>query len=55
MPTPIIYITRGQMPDEFELKQREWYRRRHSTDLLGVGFWSARGFRCPTVPQNYNV
>jgi hypothetical protein len=53
--SPIIYITRGQMPDEFELNQREWYRRRHSTDLLGVGFWSARAYRCPTVPQNCNV
>jgi hypothetical protein len=55
MPTPIIYITRGQMPDDFELEQRDWYRRRHSTDLLGVGFWSARGYRCPTTPQNCNV
>jgi hypothetical protein len=55
MPTPIIYITRGQMSDEFELEQRDWYRRRHSTDLLGVGFWSARGYRCPSKPQNCNV
>ena len=55
MPTPIIYITRGQMPDDFEVKRREWYRRKHSTDVIGVGFWSARGYRCPTVPQNCNV
>jgi hypothetical protein len=55
MPTPIIYITRGQISDEFEVKRREWYRRRHSTDVVGVGFWSARGYRCPTAPQNCNV
>ena len=55
MPSPIIYITRGQIPDDVEVKRREWFRRRHSTDLLGIGFLSARGFRCPTTPQNCNV
>lgn len=55
MPTPIIYITRGQLTPEFEAKRRIWYRTRHATDVLGVGFWSARGYSCPTVPQNCNV
>jgi hypothetical protein len=55
MPRAIIYITRGQLTPEFEAKRRVWYRTRHATDVLGVGFWSARGYSCPTVPQNCNV
>lgn len=55
MPTPIIYITRGQLTEEFEAKRRVWYRTRHATDVLSVGFWSARGYSCSTVPQNCNV
>jgi len=52
---PIIYVTRGELSDEFELKRREWYKTRHSTDVVGVGFWSARGYRCPTKPRNFNI
>lgn len=55
MPRPIIYITRGQLTKEFEEKRRVWYRTRHATDVLSVGFWSARGYSCPTEPQNCNV
>jgi hypothetical protein len=55
MPSPIIYITRAQTTDEFEVKRREWFRRKHSTDLVGIGFLSVRGYRCPTTPQNCNV
>ena len=52
---PIIYITRGQIPDDVEVRRREWFQRRHATDLVGIGFYSARGYRSTTVPQNCNV
>jgi hypothetical protein len=52
---PIIYITRGQIPDDVEARRREWFQRRHATDLVGIGFYSARGYRSQTVPQNCNV
>lgn len=55
MANPIIYITRGQISDEFEVKRRHWYRTRHATDVVSVGFLSARGYRSPTAPQNVNV
>jgi hypothetical protein len=55
MTTPTIYITRGQIPDDVEVKRREWVARKHAPDLLGIGFYSARGFRCATTPQNCNV
>ena len=52
---PVIYITRGQVPDEFERLRRDWYIARHSTDVVGFGFLSARGFRAETEPQNVNI
>ncbi len=55
MVNPVIYVTRGEMPDEFEVKRREWYKAKHSTDVVGVGFWSARGYRCQTKPRNFNI
>jgi hypothetical protein len=55
MPSPLIYVTRSETSDDFEVARREWYRRRHSTDIVGVGFWSARGFRATSVPRNWSV
>jgi hypothetical protein len=52
---PLIYVTRSETDDDFEVTRREWYRRRHSTDIIGVGFWSARGFRATAVPRNWSI
>lgn len=55
MSKPLIYVTRSETTDDFEVRRRDWYRRRHSTDIVGVGFWSARGFRATVMPRNWSV
>jgi hypothetical protein len=55
MSGPFIYITRGQMPDDFEVKRKEWYRKKHGPDVLGFGLLSSRGFSGVDHPQNCNV
>jgi len=55
MSTPLVYMTRSETSDEFEVPRREWYRRRHSTDIIGVGFWSARAYRATAIPRNWSV
>ncbi len=55
MQSPFIYITRGQMPEDFEVKRKEWHRRKHAPDVVGLGFLSARAYSSKTTPQNCNV
>lgn len=52
---PSIYITRGQMTEEFNAKRMEWHRRKHAPDVVGLGFLSARAYSSRAFPQNCNV
>lgn len=55
MTKPMIYITRGNLPEDFEDKHHRWYAAKHSTDVLGVGFWSARGYDSLSSPKMLNL
>lgn len=52
---PSIYIVRADMEDGFEEEHHEWYRRRHAPDVLGVGFFSARGYVSAASPKMWNI
>jgi len=52
---PYIYITRGQMPEDFEVKRKAWHRSKHAPDVVGLGFLSARAYSGEATPQNCNV
>jgi hypothetical protein len=55
MDAPFIYITRGQMPEDFEVKRKAWHRSKHAPDVVGLGFLSARAYSGQAFPQNCNV
>lgn len=55
MGAPLIYITRGNLPDDFEEAHHEWYARRHAPEVLGCGFWSARGYDSDGIPKMCNI
>ena len=55
MDVPFIYITRGQMPEDFEIKRKAWHRSKHAPDAVGLGFLSARAYSGEAFPQNCNV
>lgn len=55
MDVPFIYVTRGQMPEDFEIKRKAWHRSKHAPDVVGLGFLSARAYSGQASPQNCNV
>jgi hypothetical protein len=55
MNAPYIYITRGQMPEDFEIKRKAWHRSKHAPEVVGLGFLSARAYSGRASPQNCNV
>lgn len=55
MHNALIYITRGHLPDDFEDAHHEWYARKHAPEVLGAGFWSARGYDSESAPKMCNI
>jgi hypothetical protein len=55
MNNALIYITRGNLPEDFEDAHHEWYARKHAPEVLGAGFWSARGYDAEGIPKMCNI
>ncbi len=55
MTTPLVYMIRADFAPEYMDEHHAWYARRHAPDLVGAGFWSARGFDATTSPILWNV
>jgi hypothetical protein len=55
MTSPLIYIVRADMPDDFLDEHHEWYARKHAPDVVGAGFTSARGYDAPEKPRMWNI
>ena len=55
MPSPLVYMVRADLTEDYVEDHHAWYASRHAPDNMSAGFWSVRGYDSATSPNMWNI